>query len=98
MRWVKLTLPPVVRFSWLLTMVRLTSSSLAGTTRTLVAVGTPRDASMLATIRPAAPRNGMAPSTVPTGAAAGVVAGIACGAGSAGGTVAGAGATPVDGR
>ena len=40
-RWVKLTLPPVVRNSWLLTMVRLTSSSLAGTTRTLVAVGTP---------------------------------------------------------
>ena len=40
MRWVKLTLPPVVRNSWLLMMVRLTSSSLAGTARTLVAVGT----------------------------------------------------------
>ena len=62
MRWVKLTLPPVVRNSWLLTMTRLTSSSLAGATRTLVAVGTPRDASMLATIRPAAPRRGVAVS------------------------------------
>src|SRR5580658_1517228 len=58
MRWVKLTLAPVVRNSWLLTMVRLTSSSLAGTTRTLVAVGTLSDASMLATIRAAAPRKG----------------------------------------
>src|SRR5450631_3981911 len=71
MRWVKLTFPPTVRFSWSLTMVRLTSRSLAGTTRTLVAVGTPRDASMLTTIRPAAPRNGVAPTTA---AAAGVVA------------------------
>ena len=52
MRWVKLTFPPTVRNSWLFTMVRLTSSSLAGTTRTLVAVGTPSDASMLATILP----------------------------------------------
>src|ERR1700736_3679487 len=39
-------------------MVRLTSSSLAGTTRTLVAVGTDSEASMLATMRAAAPRKG----------------------------------------
>src|SRR4051794_29998700 len=37
---------------------RLTSSSLAGTSRKLVAVGTSRLASMLATIRAAAPRRG----------------------------------------
>ena len=37
--------------------VRLTSSSLAGTSRKLVAVGTSRLASMLATMRAAAPRN-----------------------------------------
>ena len=61
-KWVKLTLAPVVRNNWLLTMVRLTSSSLAGTTRTLVAVGTPSDASMLDTIRAAAPRRGAATS------------------------------------
>ena len=43
MRWVKLTLPPwVSRRSWLLTIRRLTSSSLAGTVRTEVAVGTAR--------------------------------------------------------
>ncbi len=47
-------------------MVRLTSSSLAGTARTLVAVGTPSDASMLATMRPAAPRSGVAVSVPDT--------------------------------
>ena len=56
MMWVKLTLAPVVRASWLLRMSRLTSSRRAGTERTLVAVGTPRLASMLATMRDAAPR------------------------------------------
>ena len=39
MRWVKLTLPPVVRPRWSLITTRLTSRSLAGTGRTLVAVG-----------------------------------------------------------
>ena len=62
MRWVKLTLAPVVRASWLLRICRLTSSSRAGTVRTLVAVGTPRLASMLAAIRAAAPRSGVASS------------------------------------
>src|SRR5919108_658414 len=42
MMWVKLTLPPLVRDRWLLRILRLTSSSLAGTSCTLVAVGTPR--------------------------------------------------------
>ena len=40
--------------------LRLTSSSLAGTSRKLVAVGTARLASMLATMRAAAPRIGLA--------------------------------------
>ena len=37
---------------------RLTSSSLAGTSRKLVAVGTPRLASMFSTMRAATPRSG----------------------------------------
>src|SRR5665213_1665882 len=41
-------------------MVRLTSRSLAGITRTLVAVGTSREACMLVTMRPAAPLRGAA--------------------------------------
>ena len=68
-RWVKLTFAPVVRASWLFRICRLTSSSRAGTVRTLVAVGTARLASMLATIRDAAPRNGTAtspPSAAPS--------------------------------
>ena len=40
MRWVKLTLPPRARRRWLLITTRLSASSLAGTARTLVAVGT----------------------------------------------------------
>ena len=62
MMWVKLTLAPVVRASWLFRIRRLTSRSRAGTVRTLVAVGTDRLASMLATIREAAPRSGVASS------------------------------------
>ena len=44
MRWVKLTLPPRARRRWLLITMRLSASSLAGTARTLVAVGTSSDA------------------------------------------------------
>ena len=73
--WVKLTLAPVVRASWLLRMSRLTSSRRAGTVRTLVAVGTPRLASMLATIREAAPRSGTACSASAAAAAGAVTAG-----------------------
>src|SRR5437773_6306344 len=91
MMWVKLTLPPRLRDRWLLRILRLTSSSRAGTTRKLVAVGTARLASMLATIRAAAPRIGW-PATAGTAAAglagaaaglAGAAAGLACAAGSA---------------
>ena len=39
-RWVKDTLPPRPRARWLLITMRLSMSSLAGTARTLVAVGT----------------------------------------------------------
>src|SRR5207248_11736002 len=57
MRWVKLTLPPRPRNRWLLITARLSVSSLAGTARTLVAVGTVSDSSMLAAIRAATPRS-----------------------------------------
>ena len=99
MMCVKLTLAPLVRASWLLRMSRLTSSSRAGTVRTLVAVGTPRLASMFATIREAAPRRTTA-SSVPasteaegTGAvvAEGVVGTVAVAAGERTGAAAGAG-------
>src|SRR4051794_41112211 len=59
MRWVKDTLPPRLRARWLLTTTRLSMSSLAGTARTLVAVGTVRLCSMLVTTRTAAPRSGV---------------------------------------
>src|SRR5579864_8530489 len=85
MMWVKLTLAPVVRANWLLRMSRLTSSKRAGTERTLVAVGTPRLASMFATMREAAPRSTMAPSA-PEGT-------TTAGAGAFGAVVAAAGAT-----
>ena len=45
-RWVKEILPPRLRLSWLLTTVRLSISSLAGTARTLVAVGTSSETDM----------------------------------------------------
>src|ERR1700733_6369451 len=92
MRWVKLTLAPVVRASWLLRIWRLTSSRRAGTVRTLVAVGTERLASMLATTREAAPRRTVA--SWASEVAVGVDSGLATGeeAGAAAGAGAGAGA------
>src|SRR5664280_440786 len=98
MRWVKLTLPPVVRNNWLLMMVRLTSKSLAGTTLTLVAVGTSREACMLVTMRPAAPLSGVTfspgdvPLDAPTGALA-FAAGADCAGVGAGAGAPGAGVT-----
>ncbi len=82
MMWVKLTLAPVVRANWLLRMSRFTSRRRAGTERTLVAVGTPRLASMFATMRDAAPRRTVASSfpVCPSGAGAGITAAGACGA------------------
>src|SRR5580692_1821448 len=97
MRWVKLTLAPVVRASWLLRMRRFTSSRRAGTVRTLVAVGTPRLASMLATIREAAPRSGVASSppagTMEVGAGAATAAGAAAPEDAGAGVGEGVGAT-----
>ena len=57
MRWVKLTLPPRPRARWLLITMRLSTSSLAGTARTEVAVGTSSEASMFCTILAATPRS-----------------------------------------
>ena len=62
MMWVKLTLAPEVLANWLFRISRLTSRSRAGTVLTLVAVGTLRLASILATTREAAPRNTVAES------------------------------------
>src|SRR5882757_3735110 len=56
MTWVKLILPPRERLRWLLITTRLSASSLAGTARTLVAVGTVSEVCMLTTTRAAAPR------------------------------------------
>src|ERR1700678_4415682 len=76
MMWVKLTFAPVVRASWLFRIRRLTSRSRAGTVRTLVAVGTDRLSSMLATVRAAAPRSGVGSpvGAGTTGAGAGAAA------------------------
>src|SRR6476469_8627759 len=73
MMWVKLTLPPRERARWLLMTTRLSISSLAGTARTLVAVGTCRLDSMLVTTRAEAPRSGLtsASLTGPVGRLAG---------------------------
>src|SRR3954447_14280605 len=58
MRWVKETFPPRERARWLLITMRLSASSLAGTARTLVAVGTVSEAFMFLTTLAAAPRSG----------------------------------------
>src|SRR5690349_11792664 len=106
MRWVKLSLPPRVRWRWLLAILRLTSSSLAGTGRTLVAVGTASDAAMFFTMLAPAPRIGSplggavgagvvaagAGAAVAGAGAAGAVVAAGAGAGAAGGAAAGAGA------
>src|SRR3954447_17318167 len=57
MTWVKDTLPPRARDRWLLITMRLSISSLTGTERTLVAVGTVRLASMFCAVRAGAPRS-----------------------------------------
>src|SRR6476661_8919476 len=62
MRWVNDTLPPRERARWLLMTTRLSIRSLAGTARTLVAVGTVSDDSMLVTVRALAPRSGLTSS------------------------------------
>src|ERR687894_603907 len=78
MRWVKETLPPRERARWLLMTIRLSASSLAGTARTLVAVGTVSEAFMFLTMLAAAPRSGVCFGPSETGAfAAGLGAGAA---------------------
>src|SRR3954451_24904332 len=52
------TLPPRALARWLLMTMRLSHSSLTGTLRTLVAVGTVRLRSMFCTVRAGAPRRG----------------------------------------
>src|SRR4051795_2859223 len=71
MRCVNDTLPPRPRRRWLLMTTRLSMSSLAGMTRTLVAVGTVRLASMLATTRAAAPFRGLLASVAGVAVATG---------------------------
>src|SRR6478672_6868969 len=78
MRWVKLTLPPRLRCRWLLMTTRLSMRSLAGTARTLVAVGTARLLSMFVTTRAAGPRSGTVSSSLvgPVGLTAGASRGV----------------------
>jgi len=108
MRWVKETFPPRPRARWLLITVRLSIINLAGIARTLVAVGTVSDASMLCTTRAATPRIGSnveAPGVTRVGigftmGSAGVADVDACGACTTevgfGATGASAGATGAD--
>src|SRR6476620_11275876 len=88
-RCVKLTLPPRERARWLLITMRLSASSLAGTARTLVAVGTVSERFMFLTTAAEAPRRGDCLPAA-TGAAGVLAAGFAAGAVSAG-VAAGAG-------
>ena len=69
-RCVKDALPPRPRLRWLLMTIRLSISSLAGTVRTLVAVGTDRLAAMFSAVRAAAPRRRISVASAGTAAAA----------------------------
>src|SRR5262245_13509344 len=99
--WVTATFPPRARRRWLLMTIRLSISSLTGTERTLVAVGTVSEASMLIAVRAAAPRRRTCSTSVVdddrsertgwslgTGRAVGSC--LTCGSGLAGGVGAGA--------
>src|ERR1700759_678447 len=79
MRCVNETLPPRVRFRWFLITIRLSASSLAGTARTLVAVGTVSDCCMFFAMAAAAPRIGLTCS--PSAGLTGVALAAAAGAG-----------------
>src|SRR5215218_4165122 len=84
MRWVKETFPPRDRARWLLMTMRLSASSLAGTARTLVAVGTVSERFMFLTTAADAPRSGdWAPAAIGVAgvlaAAAGLSAGLSAG-------------------
>src|SRR5215831_16737736 len=101
MRWVNEVLPPRTRPRWLLMTMRLSMSSLAGTERTLVAVGTVRLAAMFAAVRADAPRSRTTSDSGTDGAgcaAAGWAAGTDGGGDvAAGGVGAAAGAGPAAG-
>src|SRR6266849_589598 len=97
MMWVNEIFPPRPRLRWLFITSRLSATSLAGMSRTLVAVGTWRLASMLVTVRAAAPLSGTISSattgtaiSAATGGAVGVGAGAGAGIGAAALTAAGA--------
>src|ERR687885_2326698 len=91
-RWVNETLPPRARARWLLMTIRLSASSLAGTARTLVAVGTVSEAFMFLTTLAAAPRSGTRFGPSPAGwPALAAAAGFAAGAGLAAGAALAAG-------
>src|ERR1700722_14022931 len=90
-RWVKEIFPPRPRCRWLLMTIRLSMSSFAGTTRTLVAVGTLRLAAMFSAVLAAAPRSLLTSASLgggatwPDGAAGEAWAGCAGAAGAAAG-------------
>src|SRR3954464_4808449 len=86
MRCVKETFPPRERARWLLMTIRLSASSLAGTDRTLVAVGTVSETFMFLTTLAAAPRSGVClPLATGVAALAGAFAGAGAGVLSVGG-------------
>src|SRR5260370_25625070 len=91
MRCVNDTLPPRPRRRWLLMTILLSTSSLAGTARTLVAVGTARLAVMLVTVRAAAPRSLLTSVPGLGGGGAAAAGGAGTGAGGAGTGAGGAG-------
>ena len=69
--WVNDTLPPRVRARWLLMTTRLSIISLAGTARTLVAVGICSEAAMFLATAAAAPRRTLLLASVGASPAAG---------------------------
>src|SRR6516162_6832787 len=83
-RWVNETFPPRPRARLLLITMRLSTRSLAGMARTLVAVGTLRLAAMFSAVRAAAPRSRTTFSCAGAAAAAGSGPGLPSGAGRAG--------------
>src|SRR5215470_9797291 len=95
MRWVNEVLPPRPRPRWLLMTMRLSMSSLPGTERTLVAVGTVRLAAMLAAVRADVPRSRTTSASGAGGAGWAAAAG-AGGDGAAGGVGWAAGAVPAE--
>jgi hypothetical protein len=87
---VKEIFPPRDRARWLLITMRLSARSLAGTARTLVAVGTVSDRFMFLTTAAAAPRSGDCDPAATGVLAAGLSAAFGCAALSWAGAAAGA--------